>query len=182
VLKVWIYLLVFILTSCRTYYQVYAAEPVYRQTIQVTNDTPISDDASQVYSYVNLARANGGVCGNTYFPPAPTLYYDAILERVALKHSQDMQAAQQMTHVTPVGAINYPAGSRLRDRINQEGYTWRMIGENVAWNYPSAKDVVEAWLASPDHCVNILSAEFTHIGVGKSGEYWTQEFALPGGQ
>jgi uncharacterized protein YkwD len=173
-------LLILSLASCRTYYQAYTAEPVYRQPTRVSNDTPGSEEASQVYAYVNLARAQGGVCGNTYFPPTPTLYYDATLERVAIKHSQDMQAANQMAHITPVRAIHYPAGSHLRDRINQEGYSWHMIGENVAWNFPSAKNVVDAWLASPEHCMNILSAEFTHIGVGKAGEYWTQEFALPG--
>jgi uncharacterized protein YkwD len=166
-----------VLTSCRVYYQ--PSTLPSKVATQQTNATPSSSDASQVYSYVNLARAKGGVCGNTYFAPAPTLYYDAVLERAALKHSQDMQAAQQMTHITPVGAIHYAAGSRLRDRINQEGYTWQVIGENVAWNYPSAQAVVQAWLESPEHCVNILSPEFTHIGVGKAGEYWTQEFALP---
>ena len=132
-----------------------------------------------MYSYVNLARSKGGVCGNTYFSPTPSLYYDAFLEHIALKHSQDMQAANQMTHITPTGAIHYPVGSRLRDRVNQESYSWQIIGENVAWNYPSAQAVVEAWLASPEHCANILSPEFTHIGVGKAGDYWTQNFALP---
>jgi uncharacterized protein YkwD len=171
-------LILFSLAACRTYYQI-PATSTPRTPTQISNSTPGSREASEVYYYVNLARAKGGVCGKTYFAPTPTLYYNATLEHIAIKHSQDMQITQHMSHVTPSGAIHYPAGSRLRDRINQAGYAWRVIGENVAWNYPSAQAVVEAWLTSPEHCVNILSPEFTHIGVGKAGEYWTQNFALP---
>lgn len=128
---------------------------------------------------VNQARRQGGICGNIRFPPSSPLHYDATLERAAQKHSADMQAASEMSHVSPVGSIYNPPGSQLRDRINREGYAWQVIGENVAWNYPSVPELVKAWLASPHHCQNILNPEFTEIGIGKAGAYWTQNFGRP---
>lgn len=41
----------------------------------------------------------------------------------------------------------------------------RTVGENLALGYPTAKATVDAWLASPGHRANLLSADFTSIGV-----------------
>jgi uncharacterized protein YkwD len=78
-----------------------------------------------------------------------------------------------------VGSIYNPAGSVLRERINRENYQWSVIGENVAWNYPDVPTLVAAWLDSPNHCENILNPEFTEVGFGKAGTYWTQNFGRP---
>ena len=69
------------------------------------------------------------------------------------------------------------------DRDNLSGYSgWTAIGENIAAGYPTPEAVVAGWMASPGHRANILSADFTEIGIGvttgggKFGTYWTQEF------
>ena len=172
-------LIVLLLSSCGVFYRPAASVPSTSPKALKPSDAPNSSQAAEVLLFVNTARAKGGVCGHTYYSPSNALRYDLILERVAQKHSEDMQAANVMSHITPTGAIHYPAGFQLRDRINQERYHWQVIGENVAWNFPSAEAVVVAWLESPEHCVNILNPEFTEIGVGKAGEYWAQEFGLP---
>ncbi|QHT56806.1 CAP domain-containing protein [Cellulomonas sp. H30R-01] len=41
----------------------------------------------------------------------------------------------------------------------------RTVGENLALGYPTAKATVDAWLASPGHRANLLSKDFTSIGV-----------------
>ncbi len=41
----------------------------------------------------------------------------------------------------------------------------RTVGENLALGYPTAKATVDAWLASPGHRANLLSKDFTGIGV-----------------
>ena len=69
------------------------------------------------------------------------------------------------------------------DRMNRNGITgWRTAGENIAYGYPSARDVQEGWMNSPGHRENILNAGFTHVGVGlyvdsEGTAYWTQLFA-----
>ncbi|GCE75957.1 hypothetical protein CBZ_10130 [Cellulomonas biazotea] len=41
----------------------------------------------------------------------------------------------------------------------------RTVGENLAVGYPTAQATVDAWLASPGHRANLLSPNFTSIGV-----------------
>src|SRR5919109_1185606 len=68
------------------------------------------------------------------------------------------------------------------DRDAVAGYTgWSAIGENIAAGYPTPEAVVAGWMSSPGHRANILSPNFTEIGIGlaqggKYGSYWTQDF------
>ena len=39
--------------------------------------------------------------------------------------------------------------SGLGERLTHFGYSFRSAGENVAWNYAGAKEVVAAWMNSP---------------------------------
>ncbi len=175
-------LLISSLTSCRLFYRTETV--VYRTPSSPAapprpSDTPAISEAAEMLTLVNEARARGGVCGSVFYPASGPLRYDAVLERTATKHSEDMNAANEMGHVSPVGGIHNPAGSVLRDRINREGYSWSLIGENVSWNYPDVPELVAAWLDSPHHCENILNPEFTEAGFGKAGTYWTQNFGKP---
>jgi uncharacterized protein YkwD len=181
-----VFLLFLSLTACRLFYRPESEVVVYR--IPTTSraiptprpsDTPASSEFSEMLMLVNAVRARGGTCGNVSYPASSPLRYDGVLERVAQKHSADMNAANELGHVSPVGSIYNPPGSVLRDRINRENYRWSVIGENVAWNYPDVATLVGAWLESPHHCQNILNPEFTEVGFGKAGTYWTQNFGRP---
>lgn len=177
-----VFLVITSLASCRLFYRP-APEPIATSTTKPASaprpsDTPAIAEFSEMLVLVNEARARGGVCGNISFPASSPLRYDALLERAAQKHSEDMNAANELGHLSPAGGIYNPAGSVLRERINREGYQWSVIGENVAWNYPFP-DLVAAWLDSPHHCENILNPEFTDVGFGKAGTYWTQNFGRP---
>jgi uncharacterized protein YkwD len=62
------------------------------------------------------------------------------------------------------------------------GFTDGAIGENVAYNYDTPGDVMEAWMRSPGHRANILEPLFRRIGVGcvideRGHRWWTQDFA-----
>ncbi|MGL4608498.1 MAG: CAP domain-containing protein [Trueperaceae bacterium] len=155
------------------------SSPVSSRSAQRPSDTPATGKHAEMLTLVNAARVRGGVCGTVAFSPSQPLRYDAVLERTARKHSEDMNAANVLGHVSPTGSINYPPGAQLRDRINAEGYSWQQIGENVSWNYLIIPELVDAWLASPHHCENILNPAFTEVGFGKAGTFWTQNFGLP---
>ena len=45
------------------------------------------------------------------------------------------------------------------------GFSWSTWGENVAAGYTSSNAVVSAWMNSAGHRANMLSRNFTHIGV-----------------
>jgi uncharacterized protein YkwD len=53
------------------------------------------------------------------------------------------------------------------------------VSENIAYGYPSGKDVVGAWMRSPGHKANILSSKMRLIGVGavqdKNGVWWVSQ-------
>ena len=54
------------------------------------------------------------------------------------------------------------------------------VGENVAYKYKNAEEVMEAWLNSSGHKKNI-EADYTHIGIGAVKNdvgiyYFTQVF------
>ncbi len=56
-----------------------------------------------------------------------------------------------------------------------------MYGENLAKNYNSSSEVVDAWMASPTHQANIMKADYETIGIAvyqsdRGNWYWAQEF------
>jgi uncharacterized protein YkwD len=79
-----------------------------------------------------------------------------------------------------------PDGITPGDQILAAGYRPLMCGENIASGYPAARDVVQAWMASPGHRANILERRFRDIGLAfreapgtDSGVLWVQEFGEP---
>jgi uncharacterized protein YkwD len=137
-----------------------------------TTSAPRDEQAilAEVIDLTNQARAAGGL---------QPLVASAALTRAAAIHSQDMARLGQMVHDIP-GA---PNGS-LAERAAFVGYRYRSLGENIAYNQAGGAAVVAAWLASPPHHENMLSADFTEIGVGvawsRRGEpYYTMELGRP---
>jgi len=133
-------------------------------------ETTVAHDVARL---VNEARSQGRSCGSAgWFEPAPPLTLDPTLTSVAQAHSVDQAQMGDMTHTGS-------DGSDLRDRVNAAGYAWTALGENVAWNYRSAQQVMAGWLASDGHCRNIMNPAYAEIGVGLEAWYWTQVFARP---
>lgn len=72
--------------------------------------------------------------------------------------------------VIPVWMVQLPGKNNCCE------YAWTSYGENVANGYTTEQIVMNAWLGSEDHCKNIMNAGFKDIGVGRDGNYWTEEF------
>jgi len=135
--------------------------------------------AEEVLRLVNEARSTPRTCGQDRYARAPPLAVDARLAAAALAHSRDMATRGYFAHAAKDGSV-------VGDRAAREGYRWRLIGENIAAGQGSPKHVVAGWLASPQHCVNIMKPGFTEMGVAyflnpQSTRviYWTQVFAAP---
>lgn len=75
---------------------------------------------------------------------------------------------------------NSPDGTTPGARIAASGYRARTWGENIAWGYTNPDAVMTGWMNSSGHRDNIMSANFTEIGIGyaTSGNaaYWVQDF------
>ncbi|MFF9088529.1 CAP domain-containing protein [Streptomyces sp. NPDC014991] len=118
---------------------------------------------AEIVRLVNAERAKAG---------CRALTPDSALTRAAQAHSADMAAHQNMSHTGS-------DGSAPGDRITGAGYAWSSYGENVAYGYSTAEQVMAGWMSSPGHRANILNCSFQEIGVGlaQPGSYWTQDFA-----
>jgi uncharacterized YkwD family protein len=99
------------------------------------------------------------------------LALDTELSKVAREKSRDMQSKNYFSHTSPTYGSPF-------DMMKKFGITYRSAGENIAMGQPTPEAVVKAWMNSDGHRKNILSPNFTHIGVGHvaSGNYWTQMF------
>jgi uncharacterized protein YkwD len=111
-----------------------------------------------------VARCNAARRGAHLSP----LVADSRLARAAKVRASTMAASNRLSH----------AGWERTVRGDVDG----TIGENIAYNYPTADAVTRGWLASPGHRANIMHASFRRIGVGciidPSGKrWWTQDFA-----
>ncbi len=74
-------------------------------------------------------------------------------------------------------------GSAPADRITDEGYRYRRVGENVAYGRWTPEGLMHGWLESPPHKKNILGS-YSQIGaacaIAEDGTaYWCVTFGLP---
>lgn len=102
------------------------------------------------------------------------LKMDPALSLVARDKSKDMRDRNYFSHTSPTYGSPF-------DMMKAYGITYRAAGENIAAGQTTAEEVVKSWMNSEGHRKNILSPEFTTIGVGYAkggtyGHYWTQMF------
>ena len=121
-----------------------------------------SDYEQQVVTLVNQERAAYGL---------PALGTNAQLADGAKLKSQDLHDNRYFDHNSPTYGTPF-------EMMRALGITYSYAGENIAMGYSTPEAVVRAWMQSPGHRANILSANFTSIGVGyvADGGYWTQWF------
>jgi len=134
---------------------------------------------ARVLDLVNRARAEPRRCGTQDFHATTPLRWSARLQAAALAHARDMAAHGAMSHAGS-------DGSTSSQRVTRAGYAWSATGENIAAGQRDADSVVKSWLASPGHCANLMSPDFTEMAVAfatnagtDAGIYWTQVFGAP---
>jgi uncharacterized protein YkwD len=105
---------------------------------------------------------------------------NSVLEKAARMKAEDMAAKGYFSH-------NSPDGKTPWYWFAQAGYDYAAAGENLAVNFIDSKDVTEAWMHSPAHRANILSGNYTEIGIatahgvykGREVVFVVQEFGRP---
>jgi uncharacterized protein YkwD len=108
----------------------------------------LSRSESVLLRQMNRVRAEHGL---------RRLRYDPHLERAARAHTSEMLRTDIFAH-----------GS-FGTRMLQFDVTGSTAGENLAWTtraLGSARTIIAAWLASPEHRANLLEPSFTRVGVG----------------
>jgi uncharacterized YkwD family protein/spore coat assembly protein SafA len=138
------------------------------QKINIPSIDNVKALENEVIRLVNVERAKYGL---------PKLTQNWELCRVARYKSQDMINKHYFAHNSPT----YGSPFRMMESF---GFKFSAAGENIAMGQRTPAEVMRAWMNSPGHRANILSKNYSQIGVGvaKSSNgtmYWTQMFIKP---
>lgn len=146
-----------------------ATQPAAPSTAATTPSNTVSSSnlsyEQKVAELVNIERQKAGLSALTF---------DQSVSNVARTKSKDMAANNYFAHQSPT----YGSAG---DMLTKFGIKWSAWGENIASGQKTPEAVVTAWMNSPGHRANILSTNFSKIGVGyavnsNGTPYWTQIF------
>lgn len=116
--------------------------------------------ASQVVNLVNQERSKAGL---------RPLTSNSALTAMALDKAKDMYNNGYFDHTSPTYGSPF-------DMMSKYGIRFSYAGENIAKGQQTPEAVMKAWMNSTGHRQNILSPNFTQIGVAFYNGEWVQEF------
>jgi len=121
---------------------------------------PASAYADQVVTLVNQERAKAGL---------KPLASDPALTAMAMDKAKDMYNNNYFDHNSPTYGSPF-------DMMRSYGIRYTYAGENIAKGQRNPQEVMNAWMNSPGHRQNMMSPNFTKIGVAYYNGEWVQEF------
>lgn len=145
------------------------AAPALGQYGQRQNTQAELDFIAKVFELVNIERESRGLTAYQHLD---------VLDTIASIRAWELTVDYRPNHIRP-------NGESCTSAFNENGIIYGAWGENIAAGQETPEEVVQAWLDSPGHCAAMLSADYTHMGVGfyleENGSdgykyYWTQEF------
>lgn len=131
----------------------------------------LSKDERELIDLTNAERRKEGL---------PVLKPNSTLMKVAREHAANMAKQEKMAHNLD--------GKTPFQRIKAAGYMYMYAGENVAEGNVAVARIVEGWMESGPHRKNILSPNFTEIGMARAFSekskswYYAQVFGKPRGK
>ena len=107
----------------------------------------------------------------------PPLRDSSRLDNSAQRWVDNLVATEQFGH------------GNLAARVHSVGFRFAIAGEDLGTGQATPRQIVSTWMASPGHCQNILSPEFSEFGAGinlhpvtgwASGpSTWAEDFGRP---
>ncbi|MBI4050329.1 MAG: hypothetical protein HY398_02670 [Candidatus Doudnabacteria bacterium] len=129
----------------------------------LTASTERNLEARDVIAALNADRAQNDL--------AP-LAANPRLEEAARKKAEDLLKIGYFAHTSPIGLEPW-------DFIRAAGFDYSYAGENLAMNYGNADELESDFLQSPSHRENLLSPNYTDVGVAVvQGLYQGQEAVI----
>jgi len=120
----------------------------------------------ELFHLINRERAKQGLS---------LLQISQSLIPLARRHSEDMAARSELTHITF-------DGKTYTERLKDAGLFFRGTGENIAFSQSFLPEVIhDSFMRSEGHRENILDPRFDRVGIGvffreDEGYYITQDF------
>lgn len=127
---------------------------------------------SEELAFVTLINNHRATNGNL-----PPLALQNQLGAAAELHSQDQATNNFSSHTGS-------DGSSVEQRFTRAGYQYSWWGENIYYGGPTATEAFNWWRGSTEHNNNMLSTNFTQLGIGRAQStsgtwYWTTTFGRP---
>lgn len=130
----------------------------------VPTDSMIADGTAELLRLMNDARNN---------KRRPILTVDSRLVLAAKDHSDSMAKYDYFAH-------KGRDGSHFQERMNRRGYPLSHSAENLAVARDAAT-VFKMWWDSKGHRTNMMNKKYTRVGLARTGDYWTVNYAAPDG-
>jgi uncharacterized protein YkwD len=83
---------------------------------------------------------------------------NAQLDNAAMNKAEDMFAKDYWAH-------NSPTGETPWDFIAAAGYHYSAAAENLAMDFTTSEYVIDGWMNSPEHRINLLNSTYTDVGI-----------------
>lgn len=137
------------------------------QPVPQPGETELSADELRLFQLVNEERLQAGL--------SELKIHTGLVELARLK-SRDMIALNYFAHRSPTYGLPF-------EMMQQAGIAYAYTGENLA-GAPTVERAHTSLMNSPGHRANILSSDFTHVGIGiidggPYGKMVTQMFIKP---
>lgn len=88
-----------------------------------------------------------------------SLSIDPALSAAAQAKANDMVQRNYWSHTSPDGRTPWSF-------IAAAGYSYAIAGENLAYGFNGASEVVAGWMNSPEHRANVLNPDYQNVGFG----------------
>lgn len=133
-----------------------------------STDRGESSQANEVLNLVNQERKKNGLTALTL---------SSKLTSIANTKAKDMAVNKYFSHNSPTYGTPF-------EMLQKFGVKYKSAGENIAAGQKTPAQVMDSWMNSSGHRANILSKNYTELGVGfyaggSYDTYWVQLFIKP---
>jgi uncharacterized protein YkwD len=141
---------------------------------------PCLDDVQmhRAVEQLNALRRQSAPCA-TAGAAMQRLSWESRLAASAHEQAVDLAMQDRLSHTD---SRNRGFGVRLRS----SGYAAAGAGENLAAGQTDIEDTLQAWLASPSHCANLMQPEYRDVGLAcvqrpgsRYERFWVAHFGVP---
>jgi uncharacterized protein YkwD len=128
---------------------------------------------------LNALRRQPAPCAAAVSAAMQRLSWESRLAASATEQARDLALQDRLSHTD---SRNRGLGTRLRS----VGYAAAGAGENLAAGQTDIDDALQAWLASPSHCANLMQPEYRDVGLAcvqrrgsRYERFWVAHFGAP---
>jgi len=129
------------------------------KSAETTNTNSITSIRNEMLNQINANRKAAGAASLKLYEPVNV---------TAQEKAKDLYS-NDFSHYSPNLGYFY-------DQYEAAGIDYWAGGENIAYNSSDVTFTMSQWMNSKGHKANILSKDYTHVGIGYYKGFWVQQF------